>query len=124
MQRRHGNAEGFTLVELLIVVVILGVLGGIVVFAVGNTASNANTTGCAAEKTTLSDALESYKAQAGVYPTATAAGGGSHTAMDLLDGNAATSPPFGTILKTVPADYTVDNSGNISVNAANPHNCT
>ena len=35
--------RGFTLVELLIVVVILGVLAGIVVFAVGNLTSNAKT---------------------------------------------------------------------------------
>ena len=33
--------RGFTLVELLIVIVILGILAGIVVFAVGNLTSNA-----------------------------------------------------------------------------------
>ena len=72
--------------------------------------SNAKTTGCAAEKTTISEALESYKAHTGAYPTAAAAGGGSHTAMDLLTGNAATTPTFGTLLKTVPANYTIDDS--------------
>ena len=120
----RGNQEGFTLVEMLIVIVILGILAGIVVFAVGNITTKSKTTGCSAEKLTLTEALESYKAQAGVYPTAAAAGGGSHTAMDLLDGNAATSPPFGTLLKSVPADYTVDNAGNISVNGTNPNSCT
>jgi prepilin-type N-terminal cleavage/methylation domain-containing protein len=110
--------RGFTLVELLIVIVILGILAGIVVFAVGNMTSNAKTTGCNAEKTTIQDALESYKAQAGVYPTAAAAGGGSHAAMDLLTGNAATTPPFGTLLKTVPVLYTIDDSGNLSPTAA------
>ena len=124
--RPDSTERGFTLVELLIVVVILGILGGIVVFAVGNTTTDAKTSACAAEKTTLSDALESYKAQAGVYPSAAAAGGGSHHALDLLDGAAATSPPFGTLLKSVPADYTVDDTGNgtISVNAANPNGCS
>ena len=43
--------RGFTLVELLIVIVILGILAGIVVFAVGNMTTNAKATGCAAEKT-------------------------------------------------------------------------
>jgi prepilin-type N-terminal cleavage/methylation domain-containing protein len=110
--------RGFTLVEMLIVIVILGILAGIVVFAVGNLTSNAQSTGCKAEKTSVQDALESYKAQAGVYPTAAAAGGGSHKAMDLLTGNAATAPPFGTLLKSVPVHYTVDDSGNLTPNAA------
>ena len=119
--RRGGDnliERGFTLVELLIVIVILGILAGIVVFAVGNLSSNAQSTGCNAEKTSIQDALESYKAQAGVYPTAAAAGGGSHKAMDLLTGNAATAPPFGTLLKTVPTLYSVDDSGNLSPTAA------
>jgi general secretion pathway protein G len=115
----HNVIErGFTLVELLIVIVILGILGGIVVFAVGNLTSNAKTKGCAAEKTTISDALESYKASTGVYPTATAAGGGSHKAMDLLTGNAATTPTFGTLLKSVPVLYDIDNAGGITPTAA------
>jgi prepilin-type N-terminal cleavage/methylation domain-containing protein len=114
----HAAERGFTLVEMLIVIVILGILAGIVVFAVGNATSNAKTTGCNAEKTTILDALESYKAHTGVYPTAAAAGGGSHTAMDLLTGNAATAPASGTLLKTVPVNYTVDNSGNLTPTAA------
>ncbi len=120
------NQRGFTLVELLIVVVLLGVLAAIVVFAVGNTTTNAKAAGCAAEKTTLSDALESYKAHLGVYPTATAAGGGSHHAIDLLDGAAATVPASGTLLKSAPADYTIDDSGTgaISVNGSNPNGCS
>ena len=116
--------RGFTLVEMLIVIVLLGVLSGIVVFAVGNMTTNAKTTGCRAEKTTLMHALETYKSYTGAYPTAAAAGGGSHVAMDLLDGNAATVPSFGTVLKAAPADYTVDNAGVISVNGTNPNGCT
>jgi len=125
--RRGGDnliERGFTLVELLLVIVILGILAGIVVFAVGNMTGNAKTTGCNAEKTTISDALESYKANTGTYPTAAAAGGGAHKAMDLLTGNAATTPAFGNLLKTVPADYDIDNSGNITAISGNAGGCT
>ena len=125
--RRGGDnliERGFTLVELLLVIVILGILAGIVVFAVGNMTGNAKTTGCNAEKTTISDALESYKANTGTYPTAAAAGGGAHRAMDLLTGNAATTPAFGNLLKTVPADYDIDNSGNITAISGNAGGCT
>ena len=115
--------RGFTLVELLIVIVILGILAGIVVFAVGNMTTNAKTNGCKAEKTTLQHAVEAYKSFVGTYPTAAAAGGGAHVALDLLDGNAATVPSFGTLMKNVPADYTIDNSGNVVLNGTNPNGC-
>ena len=49
-------------------IVILGILAGIVVFAVGNLTSNAKTNACATEKSTISTALEAYKAQTGAYP--------------------------------------------------------
>jgi prepilin-type N-terminal cleavage/methylation domain-containing protein len=117
--------QGFTLVELLIVIVILGILAGIVVFAVGNLTSGAKTSACSAEKSTISTALEAYKAQTGSYPTQAAAGAG-HVALDLLDGVVAAPAGVGTLLKSVPADYTIDaaGAGTISVNGANPNGCT
>ena len=108
----HKNLieQGFTLVELLIVIVILGILAGIVVFAVGNLTSNAKSNSCSTEKSTISTALEAYKAQNGASPAAMS---------NLTTGANA-------LLKTTPASYTIDGSGNITaiVGGTNVNGCT
>src|SRR5882724_7110407 len=114
IRARQGDQNvlqrGFTLVELLIVIVILGILAGIVVFAVGNLTSNAKTNSCSTEKSTISTALEAYKAQNGSYPANMAA---------LTTGTNA-------LLKTTPASYTIDGSGNITAisGGTNVNGCT
>ncbi len=57
--------KGFTLVELLIVIVILGILATITVFAVRGITDKGTTSACAADKNTLAVAIESYFAQNG-----------------------------------------------------------
>jgi prepilin-type N-terminal cleavage/methylation domain-containing protein len=52
--------EGFTLVELLIVIVILGVLAAVTVFAVRGITAEAEETTCDAEKRALETAVYAY----------------------------------------------------------------
>jgi len=111
LARRVARPErAFTLVELVLTITILGILAGIVVFAVGNINTTATTDACAQEKSTISTALETYKAQNGSYPS---------SITDLTSGS-------GALLKTTPLDYTIDSSGNIVVltgTGQNPNNC-
>ena len=62
------NDEGFTLVELLIVIVVLGILASIVVFGVATFRQDATTAACKADLKTVSVAADAYNAKTGAYP--------------------------------------------------------
>lgn len=67
---RNTVAKGFTLVEILIVVVILGILAAIVVPQFTNAANEARTGNTATQVSTLENQLELYAARnSGSYPT-------------------------------------------------------
>jgi general secretion pathway protein G len=71
--RKHREGEGgFTLVELLVVIVILGVLAGIVVFAVGGISNKSTKAACNADVSTVQTAEEAYYAQNNSYTTVAA----------------------------------------------------
>lgn len=70
----RSTTDGFTLVELLIVIVILGILATVVVFAVGGVADRGQSSTCATDERTIATAVEAYFGQ---YDTATIPSGGS-----------------------------------------------
>jgi len=68
--RKHRDGQsGFTLVELLVVIVILGVLAGIVVFAVGGITNNSTKSACKSDVATAQTAEDAYYAQNNAYVT-------------------------------------------------------
>jgi prepilin-type N-terminal cleavage/methylation domain-containing protein len=62
--------RGFTLVELLVVIVILGVLAGVVVFAVGGITNSSKSSACKIEVRTVNTATQAFYANGGsvAYP--------------------------------------------------------
>jgi prepilin-type N-terminal cleavage/methylation domain-containing protein len=69
MKKHHDGEGGFTLVELLVVIVILGVLAGIVVFAVGGISGNSTKAACNSDVATVQTASDAYFAQNNAYTT-------------------------------------------------------
>ncbi len=65
--------KGFTLVELLIVIVILGILATVTVFAVRGITDKGQDNACAVERRTLDTAIEAYFADNGFDPAAESA---------------------------------------------------
>ena len=65
--------KGFTLVELLIVIVILGILATVTVFAVRGITDQGQKSACAADQKTLEVAVEAFIAQNGSLGSGTKA---------------------------------------------------
>jgi prepilin-type N-terminal cleavage/methylation domain-containing protein len=85
--------KGFTLVELLIVIVILGILATVTVFAVRGITDQGKTSTCKADSKTLQTAYEAFQAQygGGNIPIAPAAVPAGANAAYVTAGNGTTA---------------------------------
>src|SRR6476620_1192714 len=68
MIERAGEDEGFTLIELMIVIVMLGGLAGIVLFTAGGTPDRGTSAACKTDVSTIETGVEAYFAKTGNYP--------------------------------------------------------
>src|SRR5579864_5238777 len=66
---RHPRRAGFTLLELLVVIVIIGMLAGLVAPRYFDQVSKSNTKIAKAHIESLGKALDQYRLDVGVYPT-------------------------------------------------------
>lgn len=100
MHARKMVAKGFTLVEILIVVVILGILAAIVIPQFTNASESAKASSVVSQLQTLRSQIELYKNQHNnLYPTSdgTASGAWDWTKLTLqTDINGATGSTAGT----------------------------
>jgi prepilin-type N-terminal cleavage/methylation domain-containing protein len=71
-QDKNLIQKGFTLVELLVVIVILGILAAVVVFAVSGITSKGQSSACTIEVRTVNTALQAFNAKSvtNSYPPA------------------------------------------------------
>ncbi len=70
---RRNSEGGFTLVELLVVIVILGILAAVAVFAVGGISDKGKQSACKADVSSVETASEAYYAKNGSYAASIAA---------------------------------------------------
>jgi prepilin-type N-terminal cleavage/methylation domain-containing protein len=105
--RQARQDDGFTLIEVLVVIAILGVLAGIVVFAVSGITDRGQASACKTDKATIQTAQEAFFAKNNAYAANAAAlkGGGFLSDVSTLYTTtgvaAAAGPPV------VPASYSV-----------------
>src|SRR5262245_31285211 len=98
--------KGFTLVELLIVIVILGILATVTVFAVRGITDQGKQSTCAADKKTYEVASEAFWAKNQAWPTNDAA---------LVTAG---------LLRSDSPNYNVDGAGGVIPQPGNANGCT
>ena len=79
------NQDGFTLVELIVVIVVLGILAGVVLLGIGSINQAAWVSDCQSDGANVNVAIQNFRTENASYPT---------TISELLTPNPQTGSPF------------------------------
>jgi prepilin-type N-terminal cleavage/methylation domain-containing protein len=109
--RAHENDAGFTLVELVIAVVLVGILTAVAIVGLAGVTKTGNKTACSAALDSAKAAATTYYANTGAYPVTA----GSPKGFDLLK---AGTPPLLTLPSNVAAALNVMSASGWSVTMA------
>ncbi len=109
---------GFTLVELLIVIVVLGVLAAVVVFSLGGVSASASVASCRADAHIVETAVRAYVTQNGVAPTTADLTGSTNPYLDSFP----SSPSFSIVLDHGVVEVAAP-TGSAPVPATSPSAC-
>lgn len=80
------NQEGFTLLEMMVVVAIIAILAGILVPNFSRARSQAQTSACIGNEKVIATALELYFTDKQAYPASASVGGSGSTFMTAMNG--------------------------------------
>lgn len=107
------SQKGFTIVELLIVIVVIGILAAIVIVAFNGVQARANTTAAKSAASTIQKKAEAYNAVNSAYPATIAAF--ATTNESKIDGGLSLGTPSATNGKTT-VQYQTCTGGGFRVN--------
>ena len=117
-KRRQSQSKGFTLVEILIVVIILGILAAIVIPQFTNASQDARKNSLTSQLQTVRSQLELYKLQhLDQLPTTLVAGGAGTASWAQMvertnaDQSVTGTPTFGPYLQQAPLNPLNSNAG-------------
>src|SRR5438445_240054 len=96
--RRIGNQRGFTLIELMIVVAIIGILAAIAIPLYANVQARARVAKVQADLRTLASAVSMYQAHTGSFPSAI-----TELTVSVANNLGQTAGPFIGSVPTAPA---------------------
>ncbi len=101
IRNNRARKTGFTLIEILIVVIILGILAAVVVFGVSTFREDSVDSACATDSKSVETAAEAYKAKTGAYPADPDAAGPKDNISVLVEGNYLKERPGGEYTLTL-----------------------